>query len=223
MKKLAIIGLAVFVFCAFLMADHYLHLAWLRIADDGTFQMGDTANYTQLSPDGTLTMVGTARVRNHVRVTAPSWERGAEAPTDGLVGIFPVILFDSTHDDEAYYSIIVPFRLAVGTTIDVDVDWCYTGAQDNGTVCWNLDYITIVGGETVNDTTTTITTTTDGNHATGMLIRIRLTTGITGAIAHDILGLRLWRDFSEDTLGTDACLIQVHFAFIDDKLGEDLT
>lgn len=48
---------------------------------------------------------------------------------------------------------------------------------------------------------------------------------VVGAVAHDDLGLRLYRDVepvsgSEDTLGADACLIQVHFAFTMDKLGQ---
>ena len=54
------------------------------------------------------------------------------------------------------------------------------------------------------------------------MVRTTLTTGITGAVAHDVTGLRFYRDVSGDTLDTDAKMIQVHVEFIQDKLGEPL-
>lgn len=182
--------------------------------------IGNTTDYANFAADGELTLFGTAQVKRQVRVTAPSWKAGVTAPTAGFVGIFPVWAFDQATDDEAHYSIIVPYRIATGTTINVDIDWCYTGAQDNGTVCLKLDYMNLASGETVDGSTTTITKTTAGNHTTGKLIRTTLITGITGAVAHDDLGLRLWRDVSEDTLNTPARFIQAHFQFTMDRLGE---
>jgi len=192
----------------------------------GSFSMnhglnvGSANNYTEIKDDGEINLHGTARVRRHIRIAAPSWKKGVEAPTDNQVGVFPTLAFDSSADDSAYYDLIVPFRMAAGSTIDVTVDWCYTGAQDDGTVCWGLEYLTCPSGSVVDGTTTTITETSPVGQMTGRMIRTTFTAGITGTTAHDALGLRLYRDVSEDTLATDAELIEVHFSFLIDKLGE---
>lgn len=180
----------------------------------------DNSNYVQLDEDGELTLAGTGRVIRHVRVTAPSWSVGASAPSAGFVGVFPVWEFDNLTDDQVHYSLIVPYRLVAGAVIDVNVDWCYEGGADAGTVDWVLEYINVAEGEAVAGGTTTIHKVSAGNHTSGNLVRTILDTGIVGAVAHDDLGLRLYRDVSEDTLGTAACLIQVHFQFTMDKLGQ---
>lgn len=185
-------------------------------------KIGGSTTGIEIDGAGIITLLGDSRVLQHIRVTAPSWRVGVTAPTTGFVGIFPIWAFDQATDDEVHYSLIVPWRIVTGSVINVDVDWCYEGAQDNGTVCWKLDYINVAVGETVDGSTTQITKTTPINQLTGKFIRTTLTTGITGAIAHDILGLHLWRDVSEDTLGTSAKLIQVHFEFQEDRLGKPI-
>ena len=187
----------------------------------GDTRLGDSAtNYAEFKSDGELNLHGTARVKRHVRVGAHSWKAGSTAPAEDFIGILPVFCFDKTTDDSIHYSLICPYRMVAGSTINVKVDWTYQGAQDNGTVDWGLEYINLTTGETVDGATTTIHKETDGSHTTGKLIRTTLSTGIIGAVAHDVIGLRLFRDSSEDSLDTDACGIQVHFEFLMDKLGE---
>lgn len=193
----------------------------IRIASGITkISNNDDANLAQIATDGEITLAGTGRVVRHVRITAPSWAPGSAAPTAGFIGVFPTWKFDSTTDDEVHYSLIIPYRYAAGTVIDVNVDWCYEGAGDIGTVDWVLEYINVAPGEAVAGATTTIHKVSGGNHTSGNLVRTTLDTGIAGAVAHDDLGLRLYRDTSEDSLATDACLIQVHFHFIMDQLGQ---
>jgi len=187
-----------------------------------TQSFGDGTNYFNIASDGTNTYHGTARVTNHVRIAAPSWKIGATAPTAGYVGIVPVLEFDNSNDDEAHFSLICPLKMEAGTTINVMIDWVYTGGADVGTVCWKMDYINLEPGEAVAGGATTITKTTAGTHTTGLMYRETLTTGITGSVSHDVIGLKLWRDISEDTLATDANLIQVHFMYTRDKHGESL-
>jgi len=163
-----------------------------------------------------------ARVKRHVRVTAPSWKMGVTAPTENQIGIFPVYSFDKNGDDIVYYSLIIPYTIETGSQIAVNIDWCYTGANDVGTVHWNLTYITVGEGELIDGTVSYIKQTSTGNHVSGTLVNTYLTGNIIGAIAHNILGLKLIRDTSEDTLDTDAHMIQVHFEFIEDKLGEQI-
>ena len=170
--------------------------------------------------DGEVTLHGTARVKRHIRVSAPSWKGGSTAPGENFVGILPTLAFDKTSDDSAHYSLICPFRMTAGSTIDVIVDWTYEGAQDNGTVCWALEYINLATGESVVGDTATISKTSGEDNTIETLVRTTLNTGITGAVAHDVIGLRLYRDASADTLNRDAELVQVHFEFTMDKLGK---
>jgi len=160
---------------------------------------------------------------SHVRVSAPSWHKGASAPTENDVGLFHTLVYDAGHDDEVHYTLLAPFRMKAGTDIVITVKWTYTGAQDNGTLHWACEYICVGDGETVDGSTTTTTITTAGNHPTGKKVTTKFTTGIIGAAADDDIGIHLYRDFSEDTLNADAELISVHFRFTMDKLGEHLS
>lgn len=182
--------------------------------------LGGDTNRSLFAADGEHTMEGTARVNNHIRVGAHQWKIGATAPTAAYIGIYPTLAFDAANDDEVHYNLIIPHRMAAGTDIVVVADWAYDGGQDNGTVCWALEYKTIEPGEALAAGTTTISETSAGTHTTGVLVRTTFTSKITGCVAHDNLGLRLYRDVSEDTLGTDAELVAAHFAFVRDKHGE---
>ena len=194
----------------------------VHIDDDGVVRIGDgTDNYVQFDTDGTQTMVGTARKYRHVRVGAGSWKGGVSAPAAGFIAIFPTIDFDTASDDESHYSVLVPYRFESGSTINFAIDWTYEGVQDNGTVCWGIEYICLGDGDTVDGSTTTSLETTAGSHTTGTMIRTIFTTGITGAHAHDVLAVRVYRDVSGDDLAADACLIETHFEFIMNKMGED--
>jgi len=184
-----------------------------------------------LFADGSNRMRGALRfekgglTRNHIRIAAPSWHPGVSGPAESDVGIFHTLAFDKDSDDESHYVILVPFKMKAGTTIKVEVDWCYTGAQNNGIVCWGLEYLCLAEGETVAGSTTTRTETTAGSHLTGKLIRTEFTTGIAGAVSDDLIGLHLYRDVSgevADPLTTDVEMIAVHFHFIMDKLGQPL-
>ena len=110
--------------------------------------------------------------------------------------------------------------MVAGSEIAIHVDWCYTGGADAGTVCWGVEYKNITSGEALVGGTTTTTKVSAGGHTSGQLVRTVFDTGITGAVAHDVLGVRLYRDVSADTMAADAELVQVHFEFLMDKLGE---
>lgn len=193
--------------------DYYLNRTDLLTVDTNSLQI----NFT-----GVINLHNDSRVRRHVRVTAPSWKKGVTAPTDAQIGIFPVYSFDKTSDDTVYYSLMIPYRIEAGSEIAVNIDWCYTGANDVGTVHWNMSYINVHTGESVDGSLSHIEKTSTGYHTSGKLVRTYLTGNIEGAVEHDILGLRLIRDISEDTLDTDAHMIQVHLEFIVDKLGEPI-
>lgn len=189
----------------------------------GDFKSGDdNTNYLSLATDGELSLTGTARVTRHLRVGAGNWKPGAAAPTAAFDGVFCTLDFDNVADDEVYYTLIVPSRWDSSVDIEFVVDWYYDGAQDNGTVCWGLEYKGVKAGEAVTGAGTTITKTSAGTHTTGQMVRTTFTTKILASNLEvcDTLALRLYRDVSADTLATDARLLNTHFHFTQNKLGK---
>ena len=198
----------------------------LECQEGGFF--GDADNYAKFNTDGTLTLYGPGRVTRHIRVGAGSWKPGVAAPTAGFSGVYPHLSFAANADEEAHYQILVPFRRAAGTAIEVEVDWYYTGVQDNGTVSWDIEYLSCAAGENPTANGANVTKVTAGTHTVDTLIR---TSFAAGAIASGLindgepLGMRFWRhgDTNEfDTLGKAAILIAVHLHFTLDKLGKDI-
>ena len=110
--------------------------------------------------------------------------------------------------------------MAAGTSITVAVDWAYTGAPDAGTVCWAIVHKCLNPGDAIVGGEATITQTSTGTHTSGELVRTYFADQLAGCVAHDVLGLHLYRDVSEGTLAADAELIAVHLMFIRDKHGE---
>ncbi len=157
---------------------------------------------------------------SHVDIPAPAFHKGVTAPADADIGLFHTLAFDAANDDEAHYTLLVPYRMETGASITARIDWAYDGAPDAGTVCWNIEYKSIEPGEVLAGGTTTITETTAGNHTSGQLVRTTFTDQLEGCAAHDAVGLHLFRDVSEDTLATDAELVAVHLEFIRDKIGD---
>jgi len=185
----------------------------------GITKFGDkTTNYAQFATDGKLTLFGTAMVKKLITLTAQDWH--ASSLSHNLVGTVNTYAFISGADKELYYNLCCPDDMKAGEDMTLTVDWVYTGAQDNGTVSWNLEYINIATGETVAGTTATITETTAGTHPTGKLIKTTFTSKLEYAVARDIIGLRLYRDVSEDTLGVDAEMVATHFEYTANKLGK---
>lgn len=167
-----------------------------------------------------IILSGDGRVRSHINIPASNFHKGSTAPTDADIGLFHTLAFDAANDDEVHYTLPVPYRMEAGTGIAVRIDWAYDGAPDAGTVCWNIEHRCIEPGEALVGGATTITETTPGSHTSGELVRTTFTDQIEGCVAHDAVAIHLFRDVSEDTLGTDAELIELHLEFTMNKLGE---
>ena len=208
----------------------------MAIDGDGNTKIGDggVTNYAQFKADGEVNLHGTAKVWRHLRVGAANWKgHGVNAPTENTEGVFFTVDFDNTADDSAYFTLIVPYRWDGTTDIEFAVDWFYDGGgspgtvEDAGTVCWGLEYKSIQAGELVTGVGTVIGKTSAGNHESDKMVRTVFTTKILAAnlTVGDIIGLRLFRDVDGgeddgDTLATDARLLNTHFHFVQNKLGE---
>lgn len=190
---------------------------------------GGTTNYTSINSSGRTELQGAARVKRHTRIGAAAWQGGVSAPTQGFDGAFVYLEFDNSVDDDAYYILTVPARWDNTTDVEIAVDWYYTGAQDNGTVCWCFEYKSIKAGETVTGAGIIIAKTSAGNHTTGQMVRTVFTTKIPAANLErgDTVALKAFRDVdggndSGDTLATGARELNVHFNFTMNRLGDNL-
>ena len=182
----------------------------------------DNTNYFSTASDGEISLIGTARVIRQLRIGAASWNGGVSAPTEDFEGAFVTLDFDSVSDDEAYFTLVVPYRWDSATNVTFGIDWFYDGVQDDGTVNWALEYKSIKAGEMITGAGTIINQTSTGNHITGQMVRTLFSTEILASNLEsgDTIGLRLYRDVSEDTLGADARGINSCFCFIQNKLGQ---
>jgi len=190
----------------------------------------DTTNHLSLATNGEIRLYGTARVNRHLRIGAVSFFKLSDPPEEDVVGVVPVLRFSDATVEQVFYSGVIPFRLVSGTTINVEIDWCYGIAPDStdpdaGQVAWKIDFLNLATGEVVATAATTIEGLSAASQDPAKRITTVFTTGITGAVAKDVLGIRLYRDTTDedDDLAVDACFIQLYLYFIMDKLGEPTT
>jgi len=183
----------------------------------------NTTNYTEIKDDGEINLHGTARVTKHLLIDPARFKLpAANYPGESFEGIFYTLDFDDTTEESAYCQEQIPWRWDEDTDIEVVVDWMHTGA-DAGTVVWGLEYKSITTGETFAPPTVTITKTTTANSDENELIRTTFTSKIVhGNLAYeDIIAMRFYRKAGDvaDTLAEDARVVNIHFHFIQNKLG----
>ena len=206
-----------------------------KVITIGGAHIGDAINYTKIKSNGEINLYGTARIIRHLRIGAASWDRGASAPSGSFEGVWATLDFDNSIDDEAHYTLIIPYRWDSIVNIEFAVDWFYNGGanpgtvEDAGTVCWALEYKSIKAGELVTGTGITIAKTSAGNHSSDKMVRTIFTAKILASNleAEDSLGLRLYRDVDGggdvgDTLAVKARLINTHLHFVMNKLGQPI-
>ena len=188
------------------------------------FRVGSILHHIEFKADGELNLVGTARVERHWVIDAKRFKMpAANYPSEGFTGLFYTLDFDKTTDESAYVMDHIPFRKVAGGDIEVSIDWCWHGILLAYDVVWGIEYKAIKEGDTVTGAGTVITET--GTALTGnVLERTTFTTKILGSAleADDNIAIRVFRSAEdpEDNLNVDAKLINVHFHFIQDKLGK---
>jgi len=195
----------------------------LQVVGDAKFGE-DATNYAEFKTDGELNLYGTARVKRHYLIDPSRFKMpAANFPGESFEGIFYTLDFDEGVEESAYCQEHIPFRWASGTDIEVVVDWMHTGA-DAGAVVWGLEYKSITTGETFAPPTVTITQTTAVGTANNVLLRTTFTSKILAAnlAEDDVIAFRFYRKAADiaDTLAEDARVVNVHFHFIQDKLGQ---
>jgi len=144
-------------------------------------------------------------------------------PSETFEGLYYTLDFDASTEESVYAQEIIPFRWAVGTDMEVEINW-FHDTTDNGKVVWGVEYKAIKEGEAITGSGTTITQVSAGNHPADELISTTFEDKILGSNLEqgDLFAVRVFRDAdnANDTLGEDARLLQVHFHFTIDKLGK---
>jgi len=181
--------------------------------------------HTGFETVGVQITLGTgAQVTRHILIDPARIQLPAtNYPSETFEGLFYTLNFDKTTEESAYSEEITYFRWKSGTDIEVVVDWLHDSV-DAGVVVWGVEYKSIKAGEAVTGAGTKITKASAGTHTAGQLVRTTFTLKILGSAleAEDILAVRFYRDTADaaDTLGEDARMLNVHFHFTMDKLGE---
>jgi len=189
----------------------------------GDYPHGD---YVKISPAGQILLVAGARIRRHLLIDPARFKLpAADYPGESFEGLFYTLDFDKTTEQGAYAQDHIPYRWDTNTDIEVVVRWLHDNA-DNGKVVWGLEYRAVKTDEVIADGNVTISQASAGNHPAGKLVETIFTTKILKANLerHDQFAVRLFRDVADgaDTLGEDARMVDVHFHFTENRLGEAL-
>jgi len=173
-------------------------------------------------------MTGNARVYRHFHVPSSSFvKQGNQDPDFSFEGLFSTADFDDTAMQELYYTLNVPYRWSVGTDVIAHIFWLHdaNAADAAKFVRWGIEYRCCAAGEAVagGDGNNTVDQASL-NANQGLLISTNFGTAIPAAdmAAHDQVGVRFYRDATNDDYVGDARLVAIHFEFVKDKLGQPL-
>lgn len=191
--------------------------------------IGDATNKAEIKADGEINLHGTARVNRHLLIDPKRFKMpAANFPGESFEDLFYTLDFDDSAEESANCQEHIPWRWDSTTDIEVIIDWLHdaNAATDALKVLWGVEYKSITAGEAVAGAGTEITQLSAGNHNVdeGLLVRTTFTAKILGSnLAYgDVLGMRVFRKAADgtDTLVGDARLVNVHFHFVMNKLGE---
>jgi len=188
----------------------------------GETRIGAAANYLAIETDGTLRLVGTARVTKEISLPAENVHAGVG--TAGISMYAPLastVDFATNADEHCHLRFVVPSDIVTGSDIAVELLWAHVTGGQTGNVCWNITYNFVVPGEDITAAGTTITKTTAGTHPANILQSEAFAGVLSGSVGGDKCLIKLWRDVSEDDLGEDARFLALHLRYTADKLGGD--
>jgi hypothetical protein len=195
-----------------------------------TLRVGDVdTNYANFAADGTLTLVGTARVTTQIAIDNANLGKGNTAPTQIIIGNYNSWEYDI--NDDTVFTFHIPHDWATGTDIAISIDWFIDQAYatNNGEVKWQIVWAATPhdASEPLDGPTHTGTTDTGDINipATAKTVRENSLT-IAGASlsAEDQIGVTVSRialtGGNDPSGNTDPAILDIHIQYIADKLGE---
>lgn len=201
-----------------------LHTSWNA---DGSLQHGDggTTDYIQFAVDGTVTLVGTARTKQHIKFVAnEGFVAGVQDPTSAVVGEFFVQQFSQAVTQNLYFTFAIPEDWDETTEMLVHIHWAPVDGNA-GDVVWDLDYAAVASenNEVLTAAATALTVTDSTQSLQDELLESPNMTIVAANIAHeDIISLHLSRDTGDgaDTYGSAASMVLVEIEYTVHSLGE---
>jgi len=205
----------------------------LKIDATGNILIGNETDYTQIDPDGTLTLHGEATVFEDLLVPVTSTTRGGSNDPAFLVyktngagsqGVF-TYWFSSSSEQELYFVVQMPHAWKEGSDIFPHVHWLVTSDLGANNVEWALEYTWVNIGNTFGNTSiisaytpiAPVLPVTANKH---VLTELPPMTGAGNTISSMLL-CRVFRKVSSpnDTYPSSAALLQIDFHYEIDALG----
>ncbi len=219
--------------------EHDAAYAALAHEHDGAITLGgDASNHVAIAADGTLSLVGTARAWDDLRIEPVARSTGANAPTfevyltngAGSRGVW-LYSFDNAaggSEKEIFFSVQMPHQWAA-TAINMHVHWIAATSAATSKVRWALEYTwaeptTVFGNTTIVYADTTIdakTATTAFNHEITSFASLTPSSAQNGLSS--TLICRMYRDSANaaDTYGDKVGMLYVDAHYELDKLGSN--
>jgi hypothetical protein len=204
---------------------------FLDIFADGGLRIGDSSagaptNYTNFSADGTMTMVGTAKVTKEIRLEPTAAGAGASAPTDALraVGasggvLLPVDKFSKVTQQDLHFVFHAPSDIDDDTNVEFHLMWLPGSAWTAGNYMWKLEYLVFnENGTYTAGTPTTISADVTPANATTM-IETEFTSTIDLNAEQFIVG-HFYRDVASDNGDDTGDVYEFELEYTSNKLGQ---
>jgi hypothetical protein len=205
----------------------------VHISKAGTTTVGGTTDHTKFEADGTMVMEGAATVWDDITVFPDATTKGSSAPptysifkNNSSQGVF-LNWFSATTENEVYFSVQLPHKYKVGTTLYPHVHWTTLSTAPSGTdVVWGLEYTVVSVGGTYNNTTILKANSVIGAIGTPSGYGQHLITDLgtingTGLGISSIILCRLFRAATDgaDTYANTTGLLSIDFHFEIDTEG----
>lgn len=194
---------------------------------DDVLKHGDGTNYTQIAADGTITLFGTAMVEKYLVIGVGELRKGGGVPDEGVIGTFPVLLFDDAATEGTHYTLHLPVDWVDGTDLNLAIYWCPTTDDSGKQVSWEIDWEArahAVGaaGEILGAGSANIPIHDDTYAGANNAQETGYATISGGSLAaDDSIGLFIYRDHDDgDNYGQDVALIHIEVKYISDRWGE---
>lgn len=201
----------------------------ILIRDDGSnVMLGNASNYLNIDSDGTITLVGDARVKREVRVDIGRARVGASAPTltNRAVGssgnvLVPVDQFSKTIQQDVYFEIHAPTDMDNTEDVIFHLMWFPGASWTAGNYMWKLEYIITeeTGVELDANAPATIQADVTPAAATNV-IETEFATAISGFSNENVLWCHFYRDVANDNADDVGSVRWFEIEYTMNKLGE---
>ena len=192
---------------------------------DGTTKIGDSdgGNSTIIKPDGEINLEGTARVIKQIPIDNANLGKGNTAPTQVIIGNYNSWEFGV--NDDVVFTFHLPHDWAIGTDIDVQVDW-YIDEAGGDSIKWQIDWSATphTSTEAIDNPTHTGTDNTGDVVVPGtvkFLTKNIMTISGGDLTMDDQLGVKISRVVAGGVApSNEPSIIDLHIVYTSDKIGE---